>query len=268
MTETNANEEQVVLGSVHGRVGIVTLNRPIKRNAINVPLLRGVRRLLADFEIDPEIRAVVLTGSGDAFCAGMDLYALDDWRDDTVVLWDDACQFTSPWAPMSKPLVCAANGPTATGGLEFALACDFIVASDRAKFADTHGRAGFIPGWGLTVRLPLAVGVRRAREMSLTARYVEADEALRIGLVEHVCPHDELLTTAIGIAATIAENDPSVVRAYLDLYRAVEAEIVASAFDREATHMQVHNAAHRPSDDAADRAAGIVERGRHGAVEQ
>lgn len=262
MRGAHLGTEGSVTATVRRAVGIVTLNRPAHRNAINPALLREVREHLARFDADPAVGAVVLTGAGESFCAGMDLYALGEWGDETVVVWDQGQQYSNPWPPLSKPLICAANGPAATGGLELALACDVIIASDRARFADTHARAGFIPGWGLTVRLPLAVGVRRAREMSLTARYVDAEEALAIGLVERVVPHERLIDAAVELAETVAAHDPSVVGAYLGLYRGVEAELIGGAYHREGTAMQVFNALHRPSDTVAERAADIVDRGR------
>lgn len=260
----NESDAPSALATTSGAVGIITLNRPEKRNAINPALLREVRQLLARFDDDPQVLAIVITGSGEAFCEGMDFYALGEWRDETVVMWDVGHQYSTPWPRPSKPVVCAANGTTATSGLELALACDFIIASERATFADTHARAGFVPGWGLTVRLPLAVGVRRAREMSFTARYVAADEALRIGLVEHVVPHAELLTRAVEIAAGIAAYDPATLHAHMRMYDAVEAQLVGSAYHREATHMALFNTASRPAHGVADRAPQIIQRGRAG----
>src|SRR5947208_10016413 len=106
---------------------------------------------------------------------------------------------------MRTPVLCAANGPCVSGGLEMALRASFVIASERARFADTHARLDAVPRWGLTALLPRAVGIRKAREMSITGNFVGAEEALRIGLVNHVVPHDELLPTTRMLAGQIAD---------------------------------------------------------------
>jgi enoyl-CoA hydratase len=124
----------------------------------------------------------------------------------------------TPWPHLRKPVVGAINGAAITGGLELALLCDFLVASEQARFADTHARVGVMPGWGMTVLLPQAVGLRRAKQMSLTSRFVTAGEALRVGLVNQVVPHEELLPTALGLAEEIASADPLAVETLLASY--------------------------------------------------
>ena len=119
---------------------------------------------------------------------------------------------------MDKPLIGAVNGVAVTGGLELALACDFLVASDRARFADTHSRVGIQPGWGLTVALPAAVGVRRAKEMSVTGNFVDAATALAWGLVNHVVAHADLLPFCRQLAADTVSNDQAGVRRLLQTY--------------------------------------------------
>jgi enoyl-CoA hydratase len=119
---------------------------------------------------------------------------------------------------MRKPVIGAVNGVAITGGLEVALACDFLVASEQARFADTHARVGIQPGWGLTVLLPQAVGLRRAREMSATGNFVDAATALSWGLVNHVVPHGELLGFAQRLAADIASNDARAVQTIYATY--------------------------------------------------
>ena len=115
-------------------------------------------------------------------------------------------------------MIAAVNGSCVAGGLEMALSCSFILASERAFFCDTHAKLGLMPGWGLSVLLPQAVGVRKAREMTLTGRALDAAEAHRIGLVNRVCPHDELLSDALETARTLADTEPGVARAALALY--------------------------------------------------
>jgi enoyl-CoA hydratase/carnithine racemase len=122
---------------------------------------------------------------------------------------------------ISKPVIGAINGVAVTGGLELALQCTFLVASDRARFADTHARVGIMPGGGITVLLAQSIGLRRAIEMSLTGNFLTADEALRLGLVNHVVPHDELLPLARQMAGDIVSNDQQGVRRLLRHYRQI-----------------------------------------------
>ena len=148
----------------------------------------------------------MLTGADPAFCAGVDLKELAAGGDN---LHSRAVDYLTG-SPV--PVIAAVNGPSVTGGLELALACDFRIASERATFADTHARVGIVPGWGLTVRLPKAVGAAFAREMSFTGNYVDAATALRVGLVNHVVAHDDLLPTARALAADVASCVPEAVR--------------------------------------------------------
>jgi len=125
---------------------------------------------------------------------------------------------------MTKPLIGAVNGVAITGGFELALNCDFLVASEHAKFGDTHTRVGVMPGWGLTVLLPQAIGVRRAREMSWTGNFMGADEALHLGLVNHVVSHDDLLPFTRRLALDIVGNDQPGVRQMKATYAEITAE--------------------------------------------
>jgi enoyl-CoA hydratase len=208
--------EDVLLVDVADRVATVTLNRPHARNALNRALRRALHRTMSDLEADAAVDVVVLTGADPAFCAGLDLKELGAGNLDAP--GDDSPIQTSPLPPMSKPVVGAVNGAAITGGFELALHCDMLVASERAAFADTHARVGIMPGWGLTVLLPEAVGLRRAREMSTTGNFLDAATALTWGLVNHVVPHDELLAFARGLAADVVSNDQAGVRRILRTY--------------------------------------------------
>jgi len=196
-------------------VAVVTLNRPARRNALSGALLAALRGTLAELDASPEVAVIVLTGADPAFCAGLDL----------AELGEPGGQLGTAGAgpvvpPLSKPLIGAVNGAAVTGGLELALACDFLIGSERARFADTHARVGIMPGWGLTYALPEAVGVRRARQMSATGNFVDAGTALTWGLVNHVVPHAELLDFTLRLAADVASNDPAPVQAIFATYRA------------------------------------------------
>ncbi len=151
----------------------------------------------------------------------------------------------------TTPVICAVNGACVTGALELALSCTFIVASERARFADTHARLGVVAAWGLTALLPRAVGVRKAAELSITGNFVDAAEALRIGLVNHVVPHDELLAFTRWLVDDIAPT--AAVAQVLDLYRRGEGLPMDEALRLEAEH-----AATQRVDPAAFGAAGAA----------
>jgi enoyl-CoA hydratase len=220
--------EQLVEVATAEHVTTVTLNRPAARNALSVALMHQLWDAFVAADRDPEVDVVILTGADPAFCAGVDLAEASGTvarsapprppgrgpeRDETGLF-----RFLPP---MTKPVIGAVNGPAVTGGLEVALQCTFLVASDRARFADTHARLGVMPGGGMTVLLARAIGVRRAIEMSITGNFVDADEALRLGLVGHVVPHERLLPFVGQLAADIVDNDRHGVRRLLAHYRKV-----------------------------------------------
>jgi len=201
------------------RVRTLTLNRPDARNALSRALQTDAAAALSDAESDHAVDVVVLTGADPAFCAGLDLRELADADADLLGRADDPA--LSPFAAirrLTKPVIGAINGACVTGGFELALACDFLVASERAKFADTHGRVGVSPGGGMSVLLPQAIGLRRAKELSLTGNFLDAHEAYRVGLVNHLVAHDELLPTAKRLAGDIAGNDQPAIRNLKSLY--------------------------------------------------
>ena len=215
--------DPVLIVETAGGVRTITLNRPAARNALSAELLDRLVEAFHAAEDDPEVRAVVFTGADPAFCAGLDLREVGARGLPSSSVLD---QKGSPWwvlGGMSTPVIGAVNGPAVTGGLELALQCTFLVASERAAFADTHARVGVHPGGGLTGLLPQAVGLRRAREMSLTGNFVDAADAHRLGLVNHVVPHEELLPTALRLAGDIAAGDARTVSALNDTYRDVAA---------------------------------------------
>src|SRR5215204_3061845 len=210
---------ETVLSETSERVCTVTLNRPDARNAMNTALQRSLAIALAGAEADDDVEVVILTGADPAFCAGLDLRELGSTAANLVGGRDaeHRSPFTVLWT-MTKPVIGAINGPAVTGGFELALACDFLVASERATFGDTHARVGVTPGGGLSVFLPQTVGLRKAKEMSLTGNFLDAREALEFRLVNHVVAHDELLPTARRLAADIVGNDQQAVRNLKELY--------------------------------------------------
>jgi enoyl-CoA hydratase len=208
----------VVLYEVAGGVATVTLNRPEARNALSRALLKALHEALRQADDDDDVAAVVLTGTDPAFSAGVDLKELGQSGGDANATVAADANRRGPFPEITKPVIGAVNGVAITGGFEIALNCDFLVASERAAFADTHARVGIMPGWGLTVLLAEAVGMRRAKEMSTTGNFLDAPTAFAWGLVNHVVPHDELLPVARELAADIAGNDQAGVRRMLRTY--------------------------------------------------
>jgi enoyl-CoA hydratase len=222
------------------RVATVTLDRPEARNALSRELRRELARTMRDLDADDEVDVVILTGADPAFCAGLDLKELRAAPDpsasaEAVAPDEGPPAERGPFPPIGKPVIGAVNGVAITGGFELALRCDLLVASERAAFADTHARVGIMPGWGLTVLLPQAVGVRRAREMSATGNFVDAATALAWGLVNHVVAHDDLLPFARRLAADIVSNDQRAVRRIFATYREGSLLSAGDAWEVEAT---------------------------------
>ena len=262
MTNTSADTPVppgVLLTEDANGVRLMTLNRPEARNALSSALLDRLAEALNAAEDDPYVRAVVLTGADPAFCAGVDLREAGASGLPRASVIDPKA---SPWwvlHDMTTPVIGAVNGPAITGGLELALQCTFLLASERAVFGDTHARVGVHPGGGLTGLLPQAVGLRKAREMSLTGNFIDAAEAHRLGLVNHVVQHEDLLPISLRLAGDIATGDPRTVAALNETYRDVAALAPGDglALERERFITWEYN----PAEIEARRAA-IADRGR------
>jgi enoyl-CoA hydratase len=194
---------ETILVETRGRVGLVTLNRPQALNALNATLLTELDRTLADFDANPEIGCVVITGSAKAFAAGADIKEMADrtypasYVEDLLSGWDRV-------AARRKPMIAAVAGFALGGGCELAMMCDIILAADTAKFGQPEIKLGVMPGIGGTQRLTRLVGKAKAMEMCLTGRLMDAEEAERSGLVSRVVPAAELLDEALKVAETIA----------------------------------------------------------------
>lgn len=191
----------------------VIFNRPEKLNTLSIALRRELGEAVAELEADTATRVLILTGAGRAFSAGLDL---DEWSvAPAAAAWEfDAVQAVLQF---SGPIIGAVNGLTITGGLELALACDLLVASTDARFADTHTKVGLLPGWGGSVRLQQRIGPHRAKEMALTARFVSADEALAWGLVNRVVAPERLRAVAEALAREMLAAVPEGLAAYKQL---------------------------------------------------
>jgi enoyl-CoA hydratase len=214
----------------HEATCLVTIDRSEARNALTSAMRRDFGRMFSDFDADDDVAVVVLTGSDPTFTAGVDL---KERLAGGVPLPRVRPNPGEVLRSFSKPVICAVNGSCVTGGLEIALSCTFVVASERAAFKDTHARLGLMPGWGLSALLPRAVGPRIAADMTVTGRVVDAAEALRIGLVNTVVVHEELVPTAVALASSIASADSGAVRAAIALYRRGDGATLENALTYE-----------------------------------
>jgi enoyl-CoA hydratase len=255
--------EEILRVEVAHRVATVTLNRPAVRNALNAALRRALPAAIEELDRDETVDVIILTGADPAFCAGVDLKELGGGSRGGEEEIRELIEAGTPFGPASKPVIGAINGVAVTGGFEIALNCDFLIASEQASFADTHARVGIQPGWGLTVLLPQAIGLRRAREMSTTGNFVDARTALAWGLVNRVVSHHELLPTCRALAADIVSNDQAGVRRILRTYAEASAIFTTPArlMEAEVSVEWLRSGGGRPEEVERRRQA-IVERGR------
>lgn len=189
-----------------GRVGVITLNRPEALNALCDELTGELTEALAQFETDDDIGCVVLTGSKKSFAAGADIKELQGRNAVDLYLNDPFAKSWESVARFRKPILAAVSGYALGGGCEIAMMCDFIIASDTAKFGQPEINLGVMPGAGGTQRLPRAIGKAKAMDLCLTGRMMDAEEAERAGLVARIVPADELLEVALQAAETIASK--------------------------------------------------------------
>lgn len=211
--------EPVLLLDKEGAIATVTLNRPEAMNAFSTELRLALGRAFRELQADPKIRVAIVTGAGRAFCAGMDLKELSSGGDSASGL-DKSVEgqdMADAIAAFDGPVIAAVNGHAVTAGFELALACDLIIASTQAKFADTHARVGILSGWGLGVRLPRLIGINRAKELSFTGNTLNAAQAYEWGLVNRVVAPEELLPVCHALATQMAGCVPHVLKGYKKL---------------------------------------------------
>ncbi len=203
-------------------VAIITLNRPQVLNALSPESLNELRDVVLAAGQDPEVGVVILTGTGKAFAAGADLQGLGSQKLENgrvgSIIDEAALGAIEAIQSIPRAVIAAVNGHCYTGALEIVLGCDIIIASDEAKFGDTHVRFGLRPSWGMSQRLPRAVGYYKAKELSFTAGIIDAAEARRIGLVSRIVSSEKLLEVARKIARQIMANSLEAVAAYKKLY--------------------------------------------------
>ncbi|WP_198937740.1 enoyl-CoA hydratase [Pelomonas sp. KK5] len=194
---------------------LLTLDRPTARNALSRALRLALAGAFRRCQDDPEVRVVVLTGAGAAFCAGLDLKELGAAAEVSASIMQPEAE--DPVLAMERfdgPIIGAINGAAVTGGFELALACDVLIASTQAVFADTHARVGVLPGWGLSQKLPRMIGPGRAKSLSLTGNFLDARRAGDWGLVSEVVDPGQLLPRALQLAADMASVLPEALPAY------------------------------------------------------
>ena len=205
----------------------IVLNRPDKLNTLSIQLRKELTAAVDALEADPGVRVLILTGAGRAFTAGLDL---DEWALPGVTAAaayeHDA---VATLQRFSGPVIGAINGLAITGGVEIALACDVLIASSAARFADTHVKVGLLPGWGGSARMVERIGLHRAKELALTGRFLNADEALAWGFVNRVVAPDQLRAEAEAMARQMLAGVPEALVAYKRLLDAEAGTTLAEA---------------------------------------
>lgn len=223
--------EKPVLFETKEGIAMITLNRPEKRNAINREFLIHLYNYLDEVASNDKIRVAVITGNGKSFCAGLDLSVIE-----TENLFDprsDGKDLPDIFEDCKKPIIGAINGHAITGGFEIALNCDFLIASERASFADTHAKVGIHPGWGMTQLLQQAVGQRMAKQLSFTCQFISAEKAMQCGLVNEVVPHGDLISRAKQISTEICNVNQEMLGVVNDLIKYKNRVTLQQAFAHE-----------------------------------
>ncbi|WP_294018797.1 enoyl-CoA hydratase [Sphingomonas sp.] len=244
---------------------VITLNRPDALNALSQPLVARLAEALEMLETDSRVRGLIVTGSGRAFCAGMDIKELQDPNgplNRPGGLWADG--LLNPILRLrhfSKPTIAAVNGAAVTGGFELALACDLIVASSTARFADTHARVGIIPGGGLSQHLSRVIGIHRAKELHLTGNFLSAEQADRWGLVNRVVAPEELLPVSESLMRDMLGIEQAMLVSYKRLIDGGYAMGFGAALAEEARTAKVEANRTRAEDVARGEVA-LLDRGR------
>ncbi|MEP2101975.1 MAG: enoyl-CoA hydratase [Parasphingorhabdus sp.] len=243
-------------------IATITLNRPEAMNALSHALRDAFFDACENIKADPDIRAVIVTGAGErAFTAGLDLKELGSSGLGAATDQKPASNPCRALESLEIPVIGAINGVAITGGFELALACDVLIASSNARFADTHARVGIIPGWGLSQKLSRYIGLSRACELSFTGQFLDAQTACRWGLVNHVYAPDELMPAAQALAADMVTIEPEFLKTYKKL--------ILDGYDRNfkdamALEKQVTNAYNDSvsAEEVEHRRLAVIERGR------
>jgi enoyl-CoA hydratase len=251
-------------------VATLTLNRPQAMNALSRELRSALIRACAELSRDESTRVVILTGAGRAFCAGLDLKELggetagagagDAGRETEAAIAGG--DLIAAIAQLEQPIIGAINGFAITGGFELALACDLLIGSTEARFADTHARVGIMPGWGLSQKLSRAIGIYRAKELSLTGNYLTAERAYEWGLLSRLVSPAELIATCEALARDMLSVDPEVLRGYKRVIDVGFAATFGEGLRLEREASRAHARASVTPEAIAKRRAQVQARGR------
>jgi len=249
--------EGVLLVERRAGIATLTLNRPEQRNALSLELRRALEATLTDLKTDRDIKVVILTGRGPAFCAGLDLKEMGSGFTDGGPPPQDPPALLRA---LPQPVIGAINGVAVTGGLEISLSCDVLIGTPETRFADTHARVGLLAGWGLSQRLSRAIGLYRAKEMSLTGNFLDAERAYEWGLLNRIVAPDELLPAARGLAEDMLSCVPEVM---LEYNRMIDRGHDLSLGDAMIYEVEVARRHRSPAPEVvAERRSGIQFRGR------
>lgn len=254
----------MLLVEIADAVALVTLNRPEAMNALSRALRAELHKTLAALDSNPEVKVIVLTGAGDrAFTAGLDLKELGGDPDGLKAANATEPSENPAWAVIAckKPVIGAINGVAITGGFEVALACDVLLCSTRARFADTHARVGITPGWGLSQKLSRLIGPYRAKELSLTGNFLDAQTAYAWGLVNRVVEPEDLIPTALKLASDMAQIELDMLTGYKSMIDDGYELSLRQGLELEHARSSAHNRGVTP-DMVEQRRAGIQARGR------
>jgi enoyl-CoA hydratase len=260
MTIDPLQSDVVLVERFENGVVVLTLSRPEKMNALSFRLRADVTAAFRSLAIDTSVNAIVLTGSGRAFSAGVDLGELGSGKGASTLAATDL-DMVGAMRSCSMPIIAAVNGVAITGGFELVLACDIVIAATKAQFADTHARVGIVATWGLTQRLPRLIGMNRAKELSFSGRFLTAPLAERWGLVTAVVEPDQLMNHSLALAEEIAAGDRAAVAAMKRCYDDGGDLPFGAALQFEIETAATHMRSVKPEDIAARRAA-VQARGR------
>ncbi|MBD9663227.1 MULTISPECIES: enoyl-CoA hydratase-related protein [unclassified Variovorax] len=242
-------------------IATITLNRPDKRNAFDTPMLRAWAAALEESQARDDVRAIVLTGAGQAFCSGGDVGGMKDRSEDTPLdrknsLTDRVHRIPLTMLAMDKPVLVAVNGAATGAGMDMALMGDIRIAAASARFAESYVKIGIVPGDGGAWFLPRIVGMSRALELLWTGRFVDAQEALRLGIVSEVVPDESLMDHTLALALRIAAGPPIAIRMIKRAARQAQTMDLASHLDQISSHMAVVYA----TDDHKEAVAAFLEK--------
>ncbi len=259
---SGSSPEPVLIFEREDAIATLTLNRPAAMNALSHELRHAITAAFREVAADPEIGAVIVTGRGRAFCAGLDLKELGGESGDAALGAPlEESDMIAALRACPVPVIGAVNGFAITGGFELALGCDFLIASPLARFADTHARVGIVPGWGLSQLLPRLIGIGRAKELSFTGNFLDAEQALAWGLVNRIVGPEDLVPTCRSLARDMLSCDRATLLAVKRVYDEGYRASLGDGLRIEARVSLEHARGVAPEQVAARR-QGVQERGR------